>query len=109
MQAIGGILLPAYAYYVYWMYGDRLCAKPVSGWLSTYAVVSFITGGIGMWASRARLRVAPIIQHANTLEGDAKADAMAPAVATIASVSCLQCCIVSSRPNPRTTYAPCAR
>jgi uncharacterized membrane-anchored protein len=43
-----GILLPAYAYFVYAEHGDRPCAKPVAGWLLTFALLGLIYIVLGL-------------------------------------------------------------
>ena len=44
LNVVSGIILPYMAYYYYLQYGDRMCSKPVAGWLYTYASGSVVVG-----------------------------------------------------------------
>jgi hypothetical protein len=89
---ISGIALPMYAAIVYSSYGDRPCDKPVAGWLYTYALLGFITGGAGLYINVQKLRIGPALQAAQALQDEnAKAEAMAPYVGAVRGCIRLSC------------------
>ena len=83
LNIVSGIILPYMAYYYYLQYGDRMCSKPVAGWLYTYAMVSATTGIIGLWANFKQLGAIAQLQRAQALpEGPEKEQATAEAMIT---------------------------
>ena len=95
LNVVSGIILPYMAYYYYLQYGDRMCSKPVAGWLYTYAMVSATTGIIGLWANFKQLGAIAQLQRAQALpEGPEKEQATAEAMITFGSIGCIVCCIL---------------
>jgi hypothetical protein len=92
LNSVVGLLLPAYAYATYWQYGSRPCDQPVAGWLSTYALLGFAIGttGLCMRAQAAALRSS--VQRAEGLRGEARAEALMPAVGATGTIGCAACC-----------------
>jgi len=92
LNALSGFVLPVLCLYVYYVSGGAPCDKPVAGWLYTYGVLGVLLGVLGVWLQVRNASVAPIVAHAQGLEGDARAAAMAPAMAVVASNGCIACC-----------------
>ena len=96
LNAAFGIVLPAYALWLYAKHGEAPCETPVGPWLHTFAVVGFLMGGLGLWVNLRMLAIAPTMRYAANLESnEERARALAPALGTLSATGCVSCCCIA--------------